>query len=105
MHTSRYPVASGDIRSLRIRRAFPCLVLPLALVLGLAAASRGEETAATAEDLMHANSLSKAFRHAAEHAIPSVVVVRSETKAKKVASNRGPQRPNGENPFKGTPFE
>ncbi|MFM8705583.1 MAG: Do family serine endopeptidase [Planctomycetia bacterium] len=105
MHTSRYPVASGDIRSLRIRRAFPRLVLPLALVLGLAAASRGEETAATAEDLMHANSLSKAFRHAAEHAIPSVVVVRSETKAKQVASGRGPQRPNGENPFKGTPFE
>jgi hypothetical protein len=52
-------------------------------------AARGDETAATAEALMHANSLSKAFRHAAEQAIPSVVVVRSETKAKKVASGRG----------------
>jgi serine protease Do len=39
-----------------------------------------------------------------------VVVVRSETKAKKVSANRGPQKrggggAGGENPFKGTPFE
>jgi hypothetical protein len=49
----------------------------MAAVLGFSMAARGDETAATAEALMHANSLSKAFRHAAEHAIPSVVVVRS----------------------------
>ena len=88
-------------------------ILPLAIMLstllGVSAGARGDETA-TAEAMMHANSLSKAFRHAAEHAIPSVVVVRSETKAKKVAANRGQrqgqrQQQGGENPFKGTPFE
>ena len=64
----------------------------------------------TADALMHANSLSKAFRNAAEKATPSVVVVRSETKAKRPAGRgqrqgQGPQRRGGENPFKGTPFE
>ena len=63
--------------------------VPAAAVLGLSMTARADETAATAEALMHANSLSKAFRHAAEQAIPSVVVVRSETKAKKVAPARG----------------
>ena len=92
--------------------------VPVAAVLSFSMAARGDETAEMAEALMHANSLSKAFRHAAEQAIPSVVVVRSETKAKKVSANRGqgqgqgqrqgqrqgPDR-GGENPFKGTPFE
>ena len=63
--------------------------VPVATLFSLSMAARGDETAATAEALMHANSLSRAFRHAAEQAIPSVVVVRSETKAKKVASGRG----------------
>ena len=90
--------------------------VPVAAVLSLSMAARGDETAEMAEALMHANSLSKAFRHAAEQAIPSVVVVRSETKAKKVSANRGQgqgqgqrqgqgQNRGGENPFKGTPFE
>jgi len=86
------------------------LALPLALTGGSIPAARGEETAATAEALMHANSLSRAFRHAAENATPSVVVVRSETKAKKPPAGRGQrqgqrQERGGENPFKGTPFE
>ena len=86
------------------------LAVMLSTVLGISVDARAEESAATAEAMMHANSLSKAFRHAAEHATPSVVVVRSETKAKKVSSNRGPrqgqrQGQGGENPFKGTPFE
>ena len=66
-----------------------------------------EESAATAEAMAHATALSKAFRHAAEHATPSVVVVRSEAKAKP-APDRDRQRQRqggGENPFKGTPFE
>jgi serine protease Do len=66
-----------------------------------------EDAAATAEAMAHATALSKAFRHAAEHATPSVVVVRSEAKAKP-ATNRDRQRQRqggGENPFKGTPFE
>jgi serine protease Do len=90
-----------------VHLSFLSLALPLAGVFGMAAICRADETA---EALMHANSLSKAFRHAAEQAIPSVVVVRSETKAKKVAAARGQrqgQRPErgGDNPFKGTPFE
>ena len=93
--------------------ALPLAVM-LSTLLGISVDARGEETAATAEAMMHANSLSKAFRHAAENATPSVVVVRSETKAKKVSSNsnqrqgqrRGQrQEQGGENPFKGTPFE
>jgi len=83
------------------------LALPIAAVLGLPTRADADETAATAESLMHANALSRAFRHAAEHATPSVVVVRSETKAKKVSADRRPKQRerNGENPFKGTPFE
>ena len=59
---------------------------------------------AAADDLVHANALSKAFRRAAETATPAVVVVRSQAKPKK-ATGRGPQRGQGDNPFKGTPFE
>jgi serine protease Do len=70
--------------------------------------SRGEQAAvvdpATEESLKHATSLSRAFRHAAEVATPSVVVVRSETKARRVGVERGPGR-GGPNPFEGTPFE
>ena len=82
------------------------------LGLMIPSAPRAEETAATAEALSHATALSKAFRHAAEHAMPSVVVVRSETKARRPAAGRGPQqerqRERGNeqpNPFRGTPFE
>ena len=70
--------------------------------------SRGEQPPAvdpaTAESLEHATSLSRAFRHAAEVATPSVVVVRSEAKARRVGVERGPGG-RGENPFQGTPFE
>jgi len=58
----------------------------------------------------HANELSKAFREAAAVATPSVVTIRSHQNAKKVKGIAG-QTPfhsrggNGENPFKGTPFE
>ena len=66
-----------------------------------------EEPPTTA--LEHANSLSRAFRHAAEKATPSVVVVRSESKprdgARAEGGNRGGRRGRADNPFKGTPFE
>lgn len=83
------------------------LVLPIAAVLGLPMLADADEIGSTADSLMHANALSRAFRNAAESATPSVVVVRSETKAKKVSADRRPKQPeqNGENPFKGTPFE
>ncbi|MCC7086634.1 MAG: Do family serine endopeptidase [Pirellulales bacterium] len=55
-----------------------------------------------------ANSLSKAFRDAAQVAMPSVVTIKSHTNAKKVSARGNRQfqfRGNGQNPFKGTPFE
>lgn len=75
------------------------------LVLGLPAA-RGDESLATAQALVHANALSTAFRHAAEQATPSVVVVRSEVKPKQ-GRGRGDKRgqQGRANPFEGTPFE
>jgi serine protease Do len=54
------------------------------------------------DTLKHANALSRAFRNAAEVAMPSVVTIRSKTKAKVV--RQGAPAPQ-ENPFKGTPFE
>jgi len=94
-------------------RALPAVAIAGLLAAGTFATgthvARGDEPAATADALLHANALSKAFRHAAEHATPSVVVVRSETKAKRPPAGRGPQRRGRENarenPFKGTPFE
>jgi serine protease Do len=70
----------------------------------------GEESPAAvdAAALTHATALSRAFRHAAEVATPSVVVVRSETKARQVNVERGPRgrgRQEQGNPFEGTPFE
>ncbi|NDC53859.1 MAG: Do family serine endopeptidase [Planctomycetia bacterium] len=90
--------------SARIRHALPHLALVTLVVATTAAPSLAEESPATAEALGHATALSKAFRHAAEHATPSVVVVRSEARAKP-APARDKQRGGGENPFKGTPFE
>jgi serine protease Do len=57
-----------------------------------------------AEAMAHATALSKAFRHAAEVATPTVVVVRSETKARKPAAGRR-QPGRQQNPFRGTPLE
>jgi serine protease Do len=82
-------------------RILPVTITVLGMaVVGLSPAIRADETA---EAMSHATALSKAFRHAAEVATPSVVVVRSEAKAKPAPQGRGPQR--GDNPFKGTPFE
>ena len=110
---AKFHPSQKKVRRAAPSRQFAALLLRVIPTVAVAAAltimplsARAEESAATAEDLMHANSLSKAFRHAAEHASPSVVVVRSETKAKKMSPTRGPQkRGGGENPFKGTPFE
>jgi serine protease Do len=73
-------------------------------VAALAVAVACQPSAGRAEDpVAHATALSKAFRDAAEKTTPTVVVVRSEVKARK-APARGP-RGRGDNPFKGTPFE
>jgi serine protease Do len=55
------------------------------------------------QTMKHATALSRAFRNAAEVAMPSVVTIRSKTRAKVVRQT--PQLKPGENPFKGTPFE
>jgi serine protease Do len=94
----------------RTRSSFfvPTCLLPVLLVAPLAALStsaHAEDSAATAEAMSHATALSKAFRHAAEHATPSVVVVRSEAKAKPAQGRDQQRQGGGENPFKGTPFE
>ncbi len=86
----------------RLRSAALLLALPM-LVAGPANAARAEEPPAAALD--HANALSRAFRNAAGKATPSVVVVRSETKARNVTAPGGGRRPRGGNPFEGTPFE
>ena len=59
---------------------------------------------AAADPVAAANALSRAFRDAAGKATPSVVVVRSETKARNVTSN-GNGQGRMDNPFRGTPFE
>lgn len=84
------------------------IFLPACLIAALALSSVGPTTLlsaepTTADPVAAANALSQAFRNAAEKATPSVVVVRSETKAQNVTSKGGQNR--GENPFRGTPFE
>jgi serine protease Do len=74
---------------------------------GLLAAGLLSGSAAMAEEVVrdamaHATALSTAFRHAAEVATPSVVLVRSTMKPRRAA--RGPQR-GRDNPFRGTPLE
>lgn len=79
--------------------------LTATLLLGLLAQTPAlTAEPATADPVAAANALSQAFRNAAGKASPSVVVVRSETKARNVTSNGG-SRNGGENPFRGTPFE
>jgi serine protease Do len=85
-----------------------CLATSLAVAAALAMiaapAARAADPLTTAEALVHANALSTAFRNAAEIATPSVVVVRSQVKPKRVAAPRGPEGRRA-NPFQGTPFE
>ncbi|MDZ4783077.1 MAG: Do family serine endopeptidase [Planctomycetia bacterium] len=68
-----------------------------ALGIAQAQAAQAPDTAA----IEHAEGLSKAFRTASEIALPTVVTIRSETKAKTMEG----ASENGENPFRGTPFE
>ena len=70
----------------------------------------GQDSARRATDdesIGHAKALSRAFRNAAQSTLPTVVTVRSKTRAQTVRSERGRSGdPFGRaNPFKGTPFE
>ncbi len=88
------------------------LAAALALVAAVGLGAAIERSGATANKgpevnpttLRHAEQLSEAFHNAAAIAMPSVVTIRSKTKAQTVVNNRG-GLPQGENPFKGTPFE
>ena len=55
------------------------------------------------EDAAKGKGLSKAFRTAAHKVIPTVVKIKNITKGKRVEGLAN--NPNGENPFRGTPFE
>jgi serine protease Do len=88
------------------------LAAALALVAAVGLGALIERSGATANappevdptTLRHAEQLSEAFHNAAAIAMPSVVTIRSKAKAHPVANNRGNGQ-QGENPFKGTPFE
>ena len=49
----------------------------------------------------HAETLSQAFRNAADNVLPTVVTIKSRVNPRRVAPNGGMR----ENPFRGTPFE
>jgi serine protease Do len=110
------------IRSHASRSAFAAVALLAAATLGIGiwqSRTTAQEQAAAQEQADHdqapasadvrhqANTLSTAFRKAAEVAVPTVVTI--ETRTKPQVARRGDHRqmeiPKGENPFKGTPFE
>jgi serine protease Do len=73
------------------------------------AQEQATHSAASAEARHQANTLSTAFRKAAEAAVPTVVTIETRTKphvARDLRGNKRGESPfKGENPFKGTPFE
>ncbi len=95
--------------SFRGYRVTAALALVAAVGLGVAIERSGATGNAPKEvnpvTLRHAEQLSAAFHDAAAVALPSVVTIRSKAKAQPVANNGRNRMPQGENPFKGTPFE
>jgi serine protease Do len=90
-------------------RLLAALALVGAVGLGIAIERSGATSNAAVKEvnpttLRHVQQLSEAFHDAAAVALPSVVTIRSKSKAQPVANGRG-RMPEGENPFKGTPFE
>ena len=73
------------------------------------AQEQATHSAASAEARHQANTLSTAFRKAAEAAVPTVVTIETRTKPHVARDLRGKKQGEnpfrGENPFKGTPFE
>jgi serine protease Do len=98
--------------SLRIFRSrfscWLCIATAAAVAAAVAVPPAGRADQPSADAMAHATALSRAFREAAEATTPTVVVVRSEVKARQ-PQGRQPQgrapRGRGDNPFKGTPFE
>jgi len=95
---------SNAIRMSRSRfSCWLCLATAAAVTAAVAFPPAGRADQPSADAMAHATALSRAFREAAEATTPTVVVVRSEVKARQ-PQGRGP-RGRGDNPFKGTPFE
>lgn len=72
--------------------------------------SDGRRSAVPEHARQQADTLSQAFRKAAEVAVPTVVTIETHTKPQAVqmegrGARRGQNPFHGENPFKGTPFE
>jgi len=85
----------------RISGRFLIAAMVVAVMAGTTFVGR-VATAEEAEAVAHAKSLSRAFRGAAKKVMPTVVKIRTTTRAREFQGNaRGTQ----ENPFKGTPFE
>jgi len=87
-----------------------CLLATAALAAFLAGTATPARAADTgAEARAHATALSTAFREAAAAASPSVVLVRSEVKARREPARDRQRRGGGgggkQNPFRGTPLE
>lgn len=57
------------------------------------------------QGVAQANTLSKAFRAAAQQVIPTVVLIKTTTKPQRSNDETPRGRSRGRNPFKGTPFE
>lgn len=94
----------------RRRFGLPAAALLIAALIGGTAhyASVAEEpTGARAADEQHATALSRAFRDAAHDAIPTVVTIRVQSKPRQLTRGemRSPFGGEGDNPFRGTPFE
>ena len=73
--------------------------LVAAVLIGSAVSQRRAAEVADPAAVGHAESLSTAFRSAANVALPSVVKIKATIKERQLT------RGNGENPFRGTPFE
>ncbi len=88
------------------------LTVPLLLVafLGTATAlafTLTEHNAVFAQtpEVAHANQLSAAFRSASKEVLPSVVKITASSAPRQIRNNGRMQGGDGENPFRGTPFE
>ncbi len=80
------------------RRVIALTTLPALVVAAVVVA--GAQDAQDPPSMQHAEALSRAFRHAAEVATPSVVTVKSVSNG-----SRDSRRGEGRSPFDGTPFE
>lgn len=92
--------------------ATPLILAATGLLMAAAPATSQVEakvaaSAITPEQLNVANSLSQAFRNVADRVLPSVVAIenRPDTSWHSAKSSENDDAMNGQNPFKGTPFE